>query len=180
MFGSAANHRDDEFFGHCISVLKRGENFKRVRAGGAAAKETPVTYFSRPGTYREMTVLTCILGDTVMASSARIFFAGVGTTFVILGVGFGSGLLMANSALKERSGYQARTAAELPSPVRVILPTTAEAAQPPQPPQQTSQQAAMVDPAPAEPVQAAQPEKRAEKPDAKKAEAEVRAPQTLR
>ena len=49
---------------------------------------------------------------------------------------------MANSALKEPSGYQARTTAELPSPVRVILPTTAEAAQPPQPPQQTSQQAA--------------------------------------
>ena len=107
-----------------------------------------------------------------MASSARIFFAGVGTTFVILGVGFGSGLLMANSALKDHSGYQARTTAELPSPVRVILPTTAEAAQPPQPPQQTSQQAAVVDPAP-EPVQAAQPEKRVEKPDAKKAE-EVR------
>ncbi|MET3839910.1 hypothetical protein [Bradyrhizobium sp. OAE829] len=108
-----------------------------------------------------------------MASSARIFFAGVGTTFVILGVGFGSGLLMANSALKEPSGYQARTTTELLSPVRVILPTTAEAAQPPQPPQQTSQQAAVVGPAP-EPVQAAQPEKRAEKPDAKKAEAEVR------
>ena len=108
-----------------------------------------------------------------MASSARIFFAGVGTTFVILGVGFGSGLLMANSALKERSGYQARTAAELPSPVRVILPTTAEAAQPPQPPQQTSQQVAVVDPAP-ELVQAVQPEKRVDKPDAKKAEADAR------
>lgn len=108
-----------------------------------------------------------------MASSARIFFAGVGTTFVILGVGFGSGLLMANSALKDHSGYQARTTAELPSPVRVILPTTAEAAQPPQPPQQTSRQAAVVDSAP-EPVQAAQPEKRVEKPDAKKAEADAR------
>ncbi|MBR1233150.1 hypothetical protein [Bradyrhizobium sp. AUGA SZCCT0182] len=147
------------------------KHYERVRI--AEAKETPVTYFSRLGTYLEITVLTCILGDTVMASSARIFFAGVGTTFVILGVGFGSGLLMANSALKERSGYQARTIAELPSAVRVILPTTAEAAQPPQPPQQTSQQAPVVDSAP-EPVQATQPEKRIEKPDAKKAEAEVR------
>lgn len=104
-----------------------------------------------------------------MASSARIFFAGVGTTFVILGAGFGGGLMMANSALNERGGYQARTAPELPSPVRVILPTTAEAAQPPQPPQQTS----VAQPAP-EPAQAAEPEKRIDKPDARKAEADVR------
>ena len=104
-----------------------------------------------------------------MASSARIFFAGVATTFLILGVGFGSGLLMANSALKERSGHQTRATAELPAPVRVILPTTAEAAQPPQP----SQQAAAVDSAP-EPVQVAQPEKRIEKPDTRKAEADAR------
>ena len=30
-----------------------------------------------------------------MASNARIFLAGVGTTFIILGAGFGGGLLMA-------------------------------------------------------------------------------------
>ena len=72
-----------------------------------------------------------------MASSARIFFAGVGTTFVILGVGFGGGLFLANSALKEPAGPRARPAAEpSSSSVRVILPTTAEAA--PAPPQRVA------------------------------------------
>ena len=32
-----------------------------------------------------------------MSSNARIFIAGVGTTVVILAVGFGSGLMMASS-----------------------------------------------------------------------------------
>jgi hypothetical protein len=104
-----------------------------------------------------------------MASSARIFFAGVGTTFVILSVGFGGGLLIAKSALKEPAGYQARATAEPPSPVRVILPASAEAAQPPQPPQQV----AAVQAAP-EPAKEVQPEKRAEMVDAKKAETELR------
>ena len=104
-----------------------------------------------------------------MASSARIFFAGVGTTFVILGVGFGGGLLMAKSALKEPTGYQARATAQPPSPARVILPASAEAAQPPQ---QLQQVAATV-PAP-EPVKEVQPEKRVEKVDIKKTEAEAR------
>jgi hypothetical protein len=108
-----------------------------------------------------------------MASSAHIFFAGVGTTFVILGMGFGGGLLMANSALKEPTGYQARAKAEPSLPVRVILPASAEAAQPPQPPQEAPQQTAAVEPAP-EPVKVVQQEKRAEKVDTKKAEVEVR------
>jgi outer membrane biosynthesis protein TonB len=116
-----------------------------------------------------MAAFTYIVGDTVMASSARIFFAGVGTTFVILGVGFGGGLLLAKSALKEPTGYQARATAEPPSPIRVVLPASAEAAQPPQPPQQV----AAVESAP-EPVKEVQPEKRVEKVDTKKAEAEVR------
>ncbi len=59
----------------------------------------PVADFSRAGTYVEFDTFECILGDTVMASNARIFFAGAGTTFVILGAGFGGGLFMANSAL---------------------------------------------------------------------------------
>ena len=105
-----------------------------------------------------------------MASNARIFFAGVATTFVILAAGFGGGMLMAKSALKEPGGYQARAASELPAPVRVILPTTAEAAQAPQLPQNTPQQVEPV----AEPVRAAQPEMRVEKTDARKAAAEVR------
>ena len=106
-----------------------------------------------------------------MVSRARIFFAGVGTTFVILGAGFGGGLFMANSALKEPT-HQAR-AAEPPSPVRVILPTSAEDAQPTPP----LQQVAAVEPSPApssEPLKAAPPEKRVEKVDTRKAEIEVR------
>jgi type IV secretory pathway VirB10-like protein len=100
-----------------------------------------------------------------MASNARSFFAGVGTTFVILSFGFGGGLLMANSALKTPT-QQSRSSAELLNPVRVILPTTAEAAQPPQMP---IQQVAAVEP---EPVKA--PENRVEKVDTKKAEMEAR------
>jgi len=105
-----------------------------------------------------------------MASNARIFFAGVGTTFVILCAGFGGGLLMAKSALKDPVGHQARATPEPPLPVRVILPTSAEAAQAPQPPQKSSQQVEAI----AEPVRAAQPEMRVEKTDTKKASAEVR------
>jgi hypothetical protein len=67
-----------------------------------------------------------------MASTSRIFFAGVGTTFVVLALGFGGGLMLANTALKEPSSLQARANSNSMSPVRVILPTTAEAAQPPQ------------------------------------------------
>lgn len=106
-----------------------------------------------------------------MATSARIFFAGVGTTFVILGLGFGGGLFMANSALKEPTGYQTKGKAEL-SPVRVILPTSAEAAQLPQP---ALQQAAPVDPSPSRDLVKDEPlEKRVQKVDTKKAEMEVR------
>jgi hypothetical protein len=72
-----------------------------------------------------------------MPSNARIFFAGVGTTFVILAVGFGGGLMMASSTLQDPVG-RARSASERLSPVRVILPTSAEPAQPPQPAQPTT------------------------------------------
>jgi hypothetical protein len=57
-------------------------------------------------TYAEISVFLCIAGDTVMASNAGIFFAGMGTTLIILGTGFGGGLMMATSALKEPIGYQ--------------------------------------------------------------------------
>jgi type IV secretory pathway VirB10-like protein len=112
-----------------------------------------------------------------MASNAVIFFAGMGTTFIILGAGFGGGLMLATSGsdLKEPSGFQNRTTAKPPSPVRVILPSTAEAAQPPQ----TSQQIAT---APEPPLPPLQPVKEAQTPverqvenvDIRKAEAEQR------
>jgi hypothetical protein len=103
-----------------------------------------------------------------MASNAQIFFAGVGTTFAILGAGFGGGAFMANSALKEPT-HQTR-AAEQPSPIRVILPASAEAAQAPQ---LQTQNIAAVETEPAKAEQAA-PDKRIEKIDSRKAEKQVR------
>jgi hypothetical protein len=113
-----------------------------------------------------------------MASNAGIFFAGVGSTFIILGAGFGGGLMMAKSALKEPTGYQSRVSAEPPSPARVILPASAEAAQPPQPQPQPQQ----IDATPPQPPPQIQPgketqpavEKQIDKVDSRKAEAEQR------
>jgi len=77
-----------------------------------------------------------------MASNATIFFAGVGTTLIILGAGFGSGLFMANSALKEPASVQARAKEEVPAPIRVVLPSSAQAAEPKPVIQQAEQPAA--------------------------------------
>jgi hypothetical protein len=99
-----------------------------------------------------------------MASNARIFFAGVGTTFLILGVGFGGGLILASSTLKQPAAYQARATAEPPSPIRVILPASADAAQPPQLPQQSAAESAP------EPAKEVQPTMRIEGTDTKKVE----------
>jgi hypothetical protein len=105
-----------------------------------------------------------------MATNTGAFFAGIGTTFVVLTIGFGGGLMIAKSALKEPSEYQTRAASESRTPVRVILPTSAEAAQPPQqerqaasPPEPTSQPAVQ----PAKQLQAL-----LEKQDTKKLEAD--------
>lgn len=105
-----------------------------------------------------------------MSSNARIFLAGVLTTFVILAVGFGGGLMLARSALKEPSGYQSRASFEQATPVRVILPASAEPAQPPR----TSTVAAVPVPQPqAQPVKEVQApvEKQVENVDTRKAEA---------
>jgi uncharacterized protein YkwD len=59
-----------------------------------------------------------------MASGARIFFAGVGTTFVILAAGFGGGVMLAKSALHDQL-VQTRASTEPPAPARVILAATA-------------------------------------------------------
>ena len=64
-----------------------------------------------------------------MASSARIFFAGVGTTFAILAVGFGGGILMANSTATGTS-VQKHTSSEPPAPARVVYPSSAEPSSP--------------------------------------------------
>jgi hypothetical protein len=101
-----------------------------------------------------------------MASSARIFFAGIGTSFIILGAGFAGGLMLAKSALQD-TPVQARASTPPLDLVRVILPTTAEAAQPPQP-----SAASPVQTVP--PSEAKVPEKQVEKVDTRKAEAEER------
>jgi hypothetical protein len=87
-----------------------------------------------------------------MASNARIFFAGIGTSFVILAVGFGAGLILAKSALHDPS-LPTRATSEPSHGLRVILPASAEpapqiAAVPPAP--QPQQQAQTVRDAPAQ------------------------------
>ena len=104
-----------------------------------------------------------------MASNARIFFAGVGTTFVILAVGFSGGLILAKSALHDRP-QQTRASSE-PAPVmRVILPPLSE------PAIQVAERTALPEP----PVQSAQEvqapvERRLEKADPRKAERDLKA-----
>lgn len=68
---------------------------------------------------------TCL--ELVMASTGSIFFAGVGSTFAILAIGFGGGFLMANSTLHDGSA-QKRASSEPPPAVRVVLPASAEPA----------------------------------------------------
>ena len=110
-----------------------------------------------------------------MASSAKIFFAGVGTTFLILAVGFGGGLMLAKSALQDappQTRASSESASSEPSGVRVILPASAEPA--------LQSTAAVPTPAPAPPLQPAQHlqapvEKQVEPIDAKKSERDLRA-----
>jgi hypothetical protein len=106
-----------------------------------------------------------------MASSARVFFAGVGTTFVILAVGFGGGVMLAKSALHDQPA-QTRASAEPPAPTRVILAATAApAVRAPDPavPEPKSQAQ------PAHETQVAPVPTQVEKIDPKKAERESRA-----
>jgi type IV secretory pathway VirB10-like protein len=111
-----------------------------------------------------------------MASKAGIFFPGVGTTFIIVDADFSGGLMMATSALKEPTEYQNRASAKPPSPARVIVRSTAEAAQPPQPSQQIATASEPPLPPPLQAVKGAQAsvERQVETVDIRKAEAEQR------
>lgn len=62
-----------------------------------------------------------------MASNGRVFLAGVGSTLLILAFGFGGGVMLARTGSEPSTRQMA--AAALPS-VRVILPASAEPAQP--------------------------------------------------
>jgi hypothetical protein len=104
-----------------------------------------------------------------LASNARIFFAGVSTTFAILAIGFGGGVLLAKSALHDPS-HQARASSEPPSGMRVILPMSAEPALP---------VSAMLTTQPQtqpeiQPVAMTEVEKQIEKADVKKAERDAK------
>jgi hypothetical protein len=115
----------------------------------------------------------------IMARSTSGFVAGVGTTFVALAVGFGGGLMMANSALKQPGGYQTRAASAALAPVRVVLPDSAEAAQLARYPQQqassTSKPATQPQPATQPAIQSAkQVQALPEKPDIRPPKAEER------
>jgi type IV secretory pathway VirB10-like protein len=82
-----------------------------------------------------------------MATKERIFFAGAATTFAILAIGFGGGLLMANSTLRDEA-VQRRGIIEPPRAARVIYPPSREPA--------LQVTAAAPEAAPAEPSQPAQ------------------------
>lgn len=110
-----------------------------------------------------------------MSSNARVFFAGVGTTFVILAVGFGTGLMMASSTLQDTTARAGSTSVRL-APARVILPASAE------PPQQaqslrpeqttTANTASELQPQAQQAKEAQAPlEKQVDKPDTRRAEA---------
>lgn len=60
-----------------------------------------------------------------MVSSARIFFAGVGTTFLILTAGFGGGVMLARSALHDQP-TQTHAGSEPTPGVRVVHARSAE------------------------------------------------------
>jgi hypothetical protein len=66
-------------------------------------------------------------GKTQMASNAVVFFAGVGTTFVILTAGFGSGLVFTKAAFDDARAPARSDLRPLPS-VRVVLPAYGEPA----------------------------------------------------
>lgn len=123
-----------------------------------------------------------------MPSTTRAFFIGVATTFAILTAGFGGGLMLANNQMEPAPSAQTRSAAGRLPVVRVILPSSAEAARPPEAPAVTaqlegaSQPVAVAQPvaelSPVDPTKAAQqaPEKdqQADRASRRKAEAEER------
>jgi type IV secretory pathway VirB10-like protein len=96
-----------------------------ILAFGVRADQTPKQYI----THR---VHLVSFGDWPM-SSARIYFAGMATTILLLGIGFSGGLMLARTAMEP--GQQNRpTVANRSAPDRVVLPASAEAhPAPPQP-----------------------------------------------
>jgi type IV secretory pathway VirB10-like protein len=67
-----------------------------------------------------------------MASTMHTFFIGAGTTFAILTAGFSGGLMFAKNVREATPPAKIRPAADSLPSVRVILPSSAEAARPPE------------------------------------------------
>jgi type IV secretory pathway VirB10-like protein len=111
-----------------------------------------------------------------MASTAQVFFAGVATTFAVLAAGFGGGVMLAKSALRDQPA-QTRASTEPPAPARVILAATAaspvRAPEPAIPEQKPQLQPAPEIQAVAAPTQVEKADSK--KADSKKAEREARA-----
>lgn len=83
-----------------------------------------------------------------MASTERIFFAGVATTVLLIGAGFGGGVLLGKSAMSaapQTKVARIKSDDAPPPPARVVLPAVREASQ------------SVSAPAPVPPVQAAIP-----------------------
>ena len=109
-----------------------------------------------------------------MATNTGAFFVGVGTTFAILALGFGGGLMMAKTAMEPRVEQHARIDRESSPPVRVILPASSGPAQSPQPSTSTITEHALPTSAASPLKEALVPEKSSEKVDTRKANAEER------
>lgn len=110
-----------------------------------------------------------------MASNARVFFAGVGTTFFILAIGFSGGLMLAKSAMEPTAS--APSIADRLPPARIILPASAEAATPsPSPVEAIPPSQPPTSPVPVKEAQPApEKDKQVERAERRKAEAEERA-----
>ncbi|NOJ43334.1 hypothetical protein [Bradyrhizobium australiense] len=114
----------------------------------------------------------------------RIFFAGVGTTILLIGAGLAGGLMLAKTAMEPTAPTSNRFIASPSPPARVILPASAEAATPPEPSVASApHQPGAIAPVPAaapqviqakEVQQAPERDKQAERAERRKAEAEER------
>ena len=82
-------------------------------------------------------------------SNARIFFAGMGTSILLLGAGFSGGLILAKTAMEPVPQTRA-TAADRLQPARVVLPASADAAPTPTQPAADPKPATSEQPAPAQ------------------------------
>jgi hypothetical protein len=83
-----------------------------------------------PEPEQKMRALVAQLWRYLVMSNVSMFFAGVGTTALLLGAGFGGGLMLARTAMEPASQTRATAADRLP-PARVVLPASGETASAP-------------------------------------------------